>query len=134
MKGITGNPVLDAYQRGGVSKVGAAKAVEHSNIAAPSAGSGPDSAAVKVAISPQARDLAANSSAMRRRTHDFSRASSTSRIAITLSFFGNSAQGKSVLHCASDWHLDRPLRGCGSFRVECEAKVKTIFGDDRKSS
>ena len=63
MKGITGNPVLDAYQRGGVSKVGAAKAVEHSNVAAPSAGTGPGSAAVEVAISPQARDLAANSSA-----------------------------------------------------------------------
>ena len=28
MKGITGNPVLDAYQRGGVSKVGAAKPAE----------------------------------------------------------------------------------------------------------
>ena len=62
MKGITGNPVLDAYQRGGVSKVGAAKAVEHSNAAAPSAGSGPGSAAVEVSISSQARDLAAQAS------------------------------------------------------------------------
>jgi flagellar biosynthesis anti-sigma factor FlgM len=62
MKGITGNPVLDAYQRGGVSKVGAAKAVEQSPGALPSAGTGPGSAAVEVAISPQARDLAANSS------------------------------------------------------------------------
>ena len=63
MKGITGNPVLDAYQRGGVSKVGAAKAVEHSNAATPSAGNGPGSAAVEVSISTHARDLAASSSA-----------------------------------------------------------------------
>ena len=63
MKGITGNPVLDAYQRGGVSKVGAAKAVESSVGPAPSAGAGPSSAAVEVSISSQARDLAANASA-----------------------------------------------------------------------
>jgi flagellar biosynthesis anti-sigma factor FlgM len=63
MKGITGNPVLDAYQRGGVSKVGAAKAVESSNVAAPSAGTGPGTAAVSVSISSQARDLAASSGA-----------------------------------------------------------------------
>jgi flagellar biosynthesis anti-sigma factor FlgM len=63
MKGITGNPVLDAYHRGGVSKVGAAKAVEQSSVAAPNAGSGPGSAAVEVSISSQARDLAAHSSA-----------------------------------------------------------------------
>jgi flagellar biosynthesis anti-sigma factor FlgM len=63
MKGITGNPVLDAYQRGGVSKVGAAKAVEQSNLAAPSTSTSANSSAVEVSISPQARDLAANASA-----------------------------------------------------------------------
>ena len=63
MKGITGNPVLDAYQRGGVSKVGAANAVEPSTVAAPSADAGPGSAAVQVSISSQARDLAASSGA-----------------------------------------------------------------------
>ncbi|MEI9936929.1 MAG: flagellar biosynthesis anti-sigma factor FlgM [Pseudomonadota bacterium] len=62
MKGITGNPVLDAYQRGGVSKVGAAKPAEQAGPAAPSAGGGPSSAAVEVSISPAARDLAANTS------------------------------------------------------------------------
>ena len=61
MKGITGNPVLDAYQRGGVSKVGAAKPAEQAGPAAPSAGS-PGSSAVEVSISTQARDLAANHS------------------------------------------------------------------------
>ena len=59
MKGITGNPVLDAYQRGGVSKVGAAKPVEQAGAAAPSAGSASTSA-VEVSISSQARDMAAN--------------------------------------------------------------------------
>ena len=63
MKGITGNPVLDAYHRGGVSKVGAAKTVEQSSVAAPNAGSGPGSAAVEVSISSQARDLAAHTGA-----------------------------------------------------------------------
>lgn len=62
MKGITGNPVLDAYQRGGVSKVGAAKPAEHAAPVAPSASGGPSSPAVEVSISSQARDLAANSS------------------------------------------------------------------------
>ena len=62
MKGITGNPVLDAYQRGGVSKVGAAKPAEHAGAVAPSASGGPSSPAVEVSISSQARDLAANSS------------------------------------------------------------------------
>jgi negative regulator of flagellin synthesis FlgM len=61
MKGITGNPVLDAYQRGGVSKVGAAKPAEQAAPAAPSTGGGPSSAAVEVSISPAARDLAAHS-------------------------------------------------------------------------
>ena len=62
MKGITGNPVLDAYQRGGVSKVGAAKPAEQAGAVTPSAGGGSSSAAVEVSISPAARDLAANSS------------------------------------------------------------------------
>jgi len=62
MKGITGNPVLDAYQRGGVSKVGAAKPAEHAGAIAPSAGGGPSTSAVEVSISSQARDLAAANS------------------------------------------------------------------------
>ncbi len=62
MKGITGNPVLDAYQRGGVSKVGAAKPVEAAGAAVPST-SGASTSAVEVAISSQARDLAANAGA-----------------------------------------------------------------------
>jgi flagellar biosynthesis anti-sigma factor FlgM len=62
MKGITGNPVLDAYQRGGVSKVGAAKPAEQAGAALPTTSGGPSSAAVEVSISSQARDLAANSS------------------------------------------------------------------------
>jgi len=61
MKGITGNPVLDAYQRGGITKVGAAKPAEQAGPAAPSAG-GASTSAVEVSISSQARDLAANSS------------------------------------------------------------------------
>jgi flagellar biosynthesis anti-sigma factor FlgM len=62
MKGITGNPVLDAYQRGGVSKVGAAKPAEPAAAATANASSGPSTSAVEVSISPQARDLAASSS------------------------------------------------------------------------
>jgi flagellar biosynthesis anti-sigma factor FlgM len=58
MKGITGNPVLDAYQRGGVSKVGAAKPAETASAAAPSAGGGAQTPAVEVSISSHARDLA----------------------------------------------------------------------------
>jgi negative regulator of flagellin synthesis FlgM len=57
MKGITGNPVLDAYQRGGVSKVGAAKPLETAGAAAPSVG-GASTSAVEVSISSHARDLA----------------------------------------------------------------------------
>ena len=60
MKGITGNPVLDAYQRGGITKVGAAKPAEQAGPAAPSAG-GASTSAVEVSISSQARDLAASS-------------------------------------------------------------------------
>ncbi len=62
MKGITGNPVLDAYQRGGVSKVGAAKPVEAVGVAAPSTG-GASTSAVEVSISSHARDLAASAGA-----------------------------------------------------------------------
>jgi len=62
MKGITGNPVLDAYQRGGVSKVGAAKPAEPAGPATPSVGGGPSTSAVQVSISAQAKDLAANAS------------------------------------------------------------------------
>lgn len=61
MKGITGNPVLDAYTRGGVSKVGAAKSVDQTAPAAPSAGSASTSA-VEVSISSQAKELASSSS------------------------------------------------------------------------
>lgn len=61
MKGITGNPVLDAYQRGGVSKVGAAMPAEQAGPVTPSVG-GPSTSAVEVSISPAARDMAANSS------------------------------------------------------------------------
>jgi flagellar biosynthesis anti-sigma factor FlgM len=61
MKGITGNPVLDAYQRGGVSKVGAAKPVEQPGAPAASTG-GANTSAVEVSISSQARDLAAHAS------------------------------------------------------------------------
>jgi negative regulator of flagellin synthesis FlgM len=63
MKGITGNPVLDAYQRGGVSKVGAAKPAEQAGAPAPSTGGAgsASTSAVEVSISSQARDMAANS-------------------------------------------------------------------------
>ena len=60
MKGITGNPVLDAYQRGGVSKVGAAKSVDQAAPAAPSSG-GASTSAVEVSISSQAKELASSS-------------------------------------------------------------------------
>ena len=62
MKGITGNPVLDAYQRGGVTKVGAAKPAEQVGPATPSAGGSASTSAVQVSISSQAKDLAANAS------------------------------------------------------------------------
>lgn len=58
MKGITGNPVLDAYQRMTVSKVGAAKAVEAP--ASTSAPAGPVTAAAEISISGSARDMAAH--------------------------------------------------------------------------
>ncbi len=62
MKGITGNPVLDAYQRGGVSKVGAANPAQQAGPAAAPSTGGASTSAVEVSISSQARDLAANSS------------------------------------------------------------------------
>jgi flagellar biosynthesis anti-sigma factor FlgM len=57
MKGITGNPVLDAYQRMTVSKVDAAKPA-----AAPAAasGGGPATAAAEISISSPARAMAAS--------------------------------------------------------------------------
>jgi flagellar biosynthesis anti-sigma factor FlgM len=56
MKGITGNPVLDAYQRMDVSKVGAAKPVERTEAGGPDVA--PSTPAVEVSISARARDLA----------------------------------------------------------------------------
>jgi flagellar biosynthesis anti-sigma factor FlgM len=58
MKGITGNPVLDAYQRMTVSKVGAAKPAEAP--APASGGSGPVTAAAEISISSPARAMAAS--------------------------------------------------------------------------
>lgn len=57
MKGITGNPALDAYHRMAVSPVGAARPVERAAGAA-STGTG-GAAAAEVKISARARDLAA---------------------------------------------------------------------------
>jgi flagellar biosynthesis anti-sigma factor FlgM len=56
MKGITGNPVLDAYQQMAVAKVGATKPVAASPSSAASAG--PNTSAAEVSISARARDLA----------------------------------------------------------------------------
>lgn len=55
MKGITGNPALDAYNRMAVTPVGAARPVERAD--APSSPS-TESAAAEVKISARARDLA----------------------------------------------------------------------------
>ena len=57
MKGITGNPVLDAYGRMAVTPVGAARPAQ----AVESGGSvsGPSTPAAEVSISSNARDLAA---------------------------------------------------------------------------
>lgn len=57
MKGITGNPALDAYHRMAVSPVGAARPVERP-VTAASTGTG-GAAAAEVKISARARDLAA---------------------------------------------------------------------------
>jgi len=57
MKGITGNPVLDAYGRMAVTPVGAARPAEAIEPAGKT--SGPSSPAAEVTISSHARDLAA---------------------------------------------------------------------------
>lgn len=57
MKGITGNPALDAYHRMAVTPVGAARPVERPAGAATSTNTG--GAAAEVKISARARDLAA---------------------------------------------------------------------------
>jgi flagellar biosynthesis anti-sigma factor FlgM len=57
MKGITGNPVLDAYGRMAVSPVGAARPVQAPEATASI--SGPSSPAAEVSISAHAKDLAA---------------------------------------------------------------------------
>jgi anti-sigma28 factor (negative regulator of flagellin synthesis) len=58
MKGITGNPVLDAYQRMTVSQVGAAKPAEAP--ASVSNAGGPVTAAAEISISSPAREMAAS--------------------------------------------------------------------------
>ena len=55
MKGITGNPALDAYNRMAISPVGAARQVERVESSANSPGQSP---AAEVKISARARDLA----------------------------------------------------------------------------
>jgi flagellar biosynthesis anti-sigma factor FlgM len=57
MKGITGNPVLDAYGRMAVSPVGAARPVE--TIESGGSASNAATPAAEVSISAHARDLAA---------------------------------------------------------------------------
>lgn len=57
MKGITGNPVLDAYGRMAVSPVGAARPAE--TIESGGNASGASSPAAEVTISADARDMAA---------------------------------------------------------------------------
>lgn len=55
MKGITGNPALDAYHRMAVAAVGAARPAGRADTPAVSP---EDNAAAEVRISPRARDLA----------------------------------------------------------------------------
>jgi flagellar biosynthesis anti-sigma factor FlgM len=57
MKGITGNPVLDAYGRMAVTPVGAARPVEA--VETGSSVSGVSTPAAEVTISTHARDMAA---------------------------------------------------------------------------
>lgn len=57
MKGITGNPALDAYHRMAVSPVAAARPVDRSQAVDPQGAAG--GAAAEVRISARARDLAA---------------------------------------------------------------------------
>jgi anti-sigma28 factor (negative regulator of flagellin synthesis) len=58
MKGITGNPVLDAYQRMNISKVGAAQPAGAP--AGPSNTGAPATAAAEISISAPARAMAAS--------------------------------------------------------------------------
>lgn len=57
MKGITGNPVLDAYGRMAITPVGAARPAE--TVESGSNATGPSTPAAEVTISSHARDLAA---------------------------------------------------------------------------
>jgi flagellar biosynthesis anti-sigma factor FlgM len=57
MKGITGNPVLDAYGRMAITPVGAARPVEA--VESGSSVSGASTPAAEVSISSHARDMAA---------------------------------------------------------------------------
>jgi flagellar biosynthesis anti-sigma factor FlgM len=59
MKGITGNPVLDAYGRMAVKPVGAARPAEA--VESVGSASGVSSPAAEVTISSHARDMAAGS-------------------------------------------------------------------------
>lgn len=60
MKGITGNPALDAYHRMGISPVSGARPVERPEVS-PSGPTGNANAAAQVTISSRARDLATES-------------------------------------------------------------------------
>ncbi len=55
MKGITGNPALDAYHRMAISPVGGARPVERPEVSNPNPTA---SSAAQVSISSRARDLA----------------------------------------------------------------------------
>src|SRR5262245_3663182 len=59
MKGITGNPALDAYHRMGITPVGGARPAAQPTQTNPSASEG--SQAAQVTISSRARDLATES-------------------------------------------------------------------------
>jgi flagellar biosynthesis anti-sigma factor FlgM len=59
MKGITGNPALDAYNRMAISPVGGARPVQRPEANAPAAQGGDQAA--QVTISSRARDLATES-------------------------------------------------------------------------
>lgn len=58
MKGITGNPALDAYHRMAINPVGGARPVDRPEVSTPSP---TNSAAAQVSISSRARDLASES-------------------------------------------------------------------------
>ena len=61
MKGITGNPALDAYHRMAISPVGGARPVERPEA---SSSTPTSSAAAQITISSQARDLAADAASV----------------------------------------------------------------------